>query len=368
MSAETGQLRIAVVDDSAVTRMLVAEALRDATAVSVVASLSDGEEAVAFLEREPVDVVVLDVEMPGMGGIEALRQIKKAWPTTSVVMLSGLSRRKAALTLEALATGASDFVTKPSRSANWEDARRQLQEALLPRLSALESKTELGPTAPLAIRGKKRSRRGPSRSGAAAVGIAVSTGGPAALEVVAAGLPSWLSVPILVVQHIPEAFVVPLAERLARSCLLPVRVATDGEAVSGGGIWLAQPGRHLRVARLGDQVVAIMDDSEPRNHCRPSGDVLFESLASELGASSYGVVLTGMGRDGVSGARAIVAAGGEVVIQDRETSVVWGMPGAVAAEGLASEVLPISQVPAAIARWSLEAVPASNRAALEGRR
>jgi two-component system chemotaxis response regulator CheB len=263
-------------------------------------------------------------------------------------MVSNHTRRGAAVTVEALFCGASDYVTKAARTSSPEEARLYLQEQLVPKVRALVPATS---TAALAARPKATPtvvrRRVPAIE---VVVIGSSTGGPNALTAILESLPEDFPVPVLIVQHLPENFTTFLAKRLDTASALPVREATHRTPVTPGNVYIAPGNRHLETRSTTRGIELATTDGPLVNSCKPAADVLFRSAAKSYGPSVLAVVLTGMGQDGLDGCRDISAAGGQIVVQDRATSVVWGMPGQVAEAGLAESVLPISEIGAEIVR------------------
>lgn len=357
-------IRVLLVDDSAVIRRFVSEALSEEPDIAVTSTASNGREAIARIERELPDVVVLDIEMPVLDGLATLRELRPRWPDLPVVMYSTLTHRGASATLDALSLGATDYVLKPSQVVDREAASRAVRSDLAPvlrswgnlhrarvasaraRAMAPPAPTPTGVPAP----GGHLLRRADERARPEVLVIGSSTGGPQALTEVVPQLPANLPVPVLVVQHMPPLFTKMLAERLdARSALEVVEVAAELPVVAGK-VYVAAGGTHLVVRRRPSGVVASVDDGPPENSCKPAVDVLFRSAVEVWRGRVLGVVLTGMGHDGLEGSRGICEAGGEVVAQDEATSVVWGMPGAVARAGLAAQVLPLAQVAPAITR------------------
>lgn len=337
------KVRVLVVDDSAVSRRLLAEALNSDPELEVVASASNGRIALDRMVQCPPDVVTLDVDMPEMNGLETLRAIKRSWPKIPVVMFSALTEQAAALTLEALAAGASAYSTKPS-SPDVASTLARIREDLLPKVKALGQRLRArvaGPSVRLA---------GGTPGRIEAVVIGASTGGPQVLQSIFASLPADLPVPVLVVQHMPPVFTRLLAERLDGYGRLRVREAVEGAAITPGTAWLAAGDHHLVVSRRASGVFVQRTQEPPENSCRPAVDVLFRSAVEAFGAGVLGVVLTGMGKDGLRGSERIRAAGGSVLAQDEASSVVWGMPGFVAREGLADEVLTPDRITQAIVR------------------
>lgn len=335
-----------VVDDSVVIRRLVTDALAADKQIEIVGTAQNGRVALEKVKELTPDVVSMDIEMPEMNGIEAVRALRRTHPRIPVIMFSTLTERGAAATLDALAAGASDYVTKPSNVGSISEGQRSIREQLIPRIKALTGARRLAgaheaarpPLPPTA-------REGRSRTGAFGVlAIGSSTGGPDALAEVLTTLPADLPVPVVVVQHMPPVFTRLLAQRLDASCRVRVREATDGDALAPGNVLIAPGGTHMEVRRQGTSHVVRLTEDPPENFCRPAVDVLFRTVSSVYGESVLGMVLTGMGRDGERGATVIRKAGGEVVVQDEATSVVWGMPGAVASSGQADRILPLDRL------------------------
>jgi two-component system, chemotaxis family, protein-glutamate methylesterase/glutaminase len=353
------RIRILVVDDSAGTRSLLRSVISSDPGLEVACTASDGASALGNVELCRPDVVLLDVEMPVMDGLETLRQLRGRGHTMPVIMCSSLTQRGARVTIEALASGASDYVAKPAGQEGREQAAKALAQDLLPKIHALarvEQKTAApisGPAVPPIAMPAWALKA--TTSAPAVVAIGVSTGGPAALEQLLPALPASFPLTILIVQHMPEVFTRLFAERLNDRCRLPVREAAEGDAVRGGSISIARGNWHLEVhapSRTGAPPTLHLNQDAPVNHCRPAVDVLFRSVAGAYGAGALGVVLTGMGSDGLAGCRAIRSQGGGVMVQDQATSTVWGMPGAVAQAGLAHKVLPLAAMAPEIVRMA----------------
>ena len=338
-------IRVLICDDSATIRSILSTTLGADQEIKVAGAAFHGAACLDMIPTARPDLVLLDVEMPVMDGITTLREIRRRFGKLPVVMFSSLTERGAKATVDALLAGANDYVAKPAGLDAGEVAAR-IRSDVIGRIKALVP------------RGAAGGRREPARpAGGTAtpprlarqeriqgVVVAVSTGGPSALaEVLPAFVPD-ARVPILVVQHMPAFFTSHLAERLAKTAGLPVREASDGELARPGEVLLAPGGRHMELVGNAAQPRMRLTDDPPENSCRPAADVLFRSAARVWGAGTLGVVLTGMGRDGLAGSRAIVDAGGAVLAQDEFSSVVWGMPGEVVRAGLADTVLPLSQV------------------------
>ena len=349
-------IRVMIIDDSAVVRGLFTRWVGAEKDLEMVGSASDGAQGVAKIVDFDPDVVVLDIEMPVMGGLEALPKLLAAQPELKVVMASTLSHKGAEVTLRALDLGAADYIGKPeSTRIGGADAYRiellekiralgasRLSRSLRP--TATRSAPAVAPAAPrtptpIAPESLRPLPATASRAEILAVGS--STGGPQALREFFAGLGGAWTRPIVVVQHMPPAFTAILAEHLGKVSSLQASEVEDGTPLLPGRIHLARGDHHMRLRREGGQLVLRLDQEAPENFCRPAVDPLFRSVAEVFGERTLAVVLTGMGHDGREGARSIVNAGGAVLAQDEASSVVWGMPGAVVQAGLASLVRPV---------------------------
>ena len=334
-------IRVLVVDDSAVTRSLLRMVLDPHPEIEVAGVAADGVEAIAVFESLHPDLVLLDVAMPGMNGLDALSAIRQRDRRVPVIMCSTLTWRGAQVTLEALSRGATDYVAKPS-GESIRSCIEALGRELIPKILALV------PAEPAAAPSEAPAVAVPPPCGAPrVVVIGVSTGGPAALEALLPKLPARFPLPILIVQHMPSLFTGLFAERLDDLCALHVREAVEGARAEPGVVELARGDWHLELTR---DLRLRLRQSAPENFCRPSVDVLFRSAALACSGRVLGVILTGMGTDGLAGCRAIRNAGGTVFAQDSLTSVIWGMPGAVAAAGLANQVLALDAIPGEILR------------------
>ncbi|MGF1645618.1 MAG: chemotaxis-specific protein-glutamate methyltransferase CheB [Kineosporiaceae bacterium] len=361
-----GRLRIAVVDDSVVVRRLVADTLRSDPRIGEVRTATNGREGVTLVREMRPDLVTMDIEMPVLDGIAALRELRRFDPRVPVIMFSTLTEAGAKATLDAFAAGATEFVTKPAQAHSLAASLETIRRDLIGKVVALTTPpTATGPV-PLSMApsGRPTSAQWPRAAGRGGVpvprpvpsgpprlvAIGSSTGGPEALGRVLAALPGDLAVPVVVTQHMPAMFTRMLAHRLDAGAALRVREATDGDVLEPGTVTIAPGGRHLVVLRSGAALTARLTDDPPVHSCRPSVDVLFRSLPAAVGSAALVVVLTGMGADGAEGAARVAAAGGRVWVQDQATSVVWGMPGAVVAATAVEEVLPLDGVSPAIVR------------------
>jgi len=348
--------KVLVVDDAMLIRRMVTDVLAADPMIEVVGEAINGRVALQKIAQLNPDLVTLDIEMPEMDGIQTLKEIRKAYPRLPVIMFSALTERGASDTLEALHHGASDYVTKPASAAGKAGAQQRIQEDLVPKIKSL---CRLGPAqpgaakkdaaAPAAYRPSVLRAVGPAIT-ADVVAIAVSTGGPTALAEVLSHLPPKFPAPILLVQHMPQMFTRFLAERLNGQTPLSVKEAADGEPVQPGVVYVAPGDFHLTVKKAPGGVVAVLDQEPPQHSHRPAADVLFKSIAETYGPRGLGLVLTGMGQDGLRGSEEITRAGGRVVVQDEASSVVWEMGGLVVNAGLADAVVPLSQISSELQR------------------
>lgn len=350
LGTATSPIRLLLVDDSATIRGLLSKTLGAQPGLKVVGTASNGEKALAFLATEAVDVVLLDIEMPVMDGLETLRHVRLLYPRLPVVMFSSLTERGAKTTLEALVAGANDYVAKPTGSDTSTIVAR-IESELIPKLRAVHRPaTALSkhpparpaptkPSVPVTEAVHKESGR---HTGV--IVVAVSTGGPSALAEVLPRFVGPETPPVVIVQHMPKEFTQHLSQRLTKLCSHPVSEAVDGQPLSNGDVVLAPGGIHIEIIKNRNGYRLAYNHGPPENSCRPSADVLFRSAASVFGNETLALVLTGMGTDGLLGCRAISAAGGTVIAQDEPTSIVWGMPGQVVRDGLANAVLPLHQI------------------------
>jgi two-component system chemotaxis response regulator CheB len=353
--------RIFVADDSAVMRSLLRSVVGMDPSLELAGTAGDGATALAVIASERPDLVLLDVEMPVMDGLVTLRELRKRGLRMPVIMCSSLTQRGARVTLDALASGASDYVTKPAGQPGREAALVTLSRELVPRIKALTQDANVRGTALRSVIPLPAPRFGalpaarvqPLTMMPTVVTIGVSTGGPVALDVLLPALPAGFRLPVLVVQHMPELFTKMLAERLHGRCRIPVCEAAEGQPVLPGAVYIARGNWHMEVlpgAHPSAPPTLHLTQGPPENHCRPAVDVLFRSVARHYGAGTLAVVLTGMGSDGMSGCSVIREQGGGVLAQDQATSTVWGMPGAVANAGLAHRVLPLEAITPEILR------------------
>ncbi len=359
------EIRVMVVDDSVVVRGLVSRWLKEMPGINVVSSQRNGALAVADVPKSLPDVVVLDIEMPEMDGLTALPKMLAAKPDLKIIMASTLTRRNAETSLRALSLGASDYVPKPESNrgvTTSDEFRRELTEKVLAIGSTVKPEARSGAArnaAPASREpGKVRtaepapaeapsqiSLRSFSSVTPRVVVIGSSTGGPQALfEVTKAIAPAIGKLPVVITQHMPPTFTAILAEHIAKASGAMCKEAEHDELLLPGHIYVAPGGKHLTMAKGSAGLCARLDDRPPINFCKPAVDPLFESAAALFKGATLGIILTGMGADGREGARVIADAGGNIIAQDKDTSVVWGMPGAAAEAGVCAAVLPLAQI------------------------
>lgn len=390
-------IRVLVVDDSVVVRRLVTDVLSEDPMIEVIGTASNGKIGVAKVDQLKPDLVTLDIEMPEMNGLEALREIRKKYPRLPVVMFSTLTQSGASATLDALAMGASDYVTKPANVGSITQGMQAIRLELTPKVHAL-CRRAAGLTRPAApapvhapsglvartggliaprpghpsirpslgsLRPLIGSTRGltppPAPAAPPPAGgyearpagrggkvdllmIGSSTGGPNALATLWASLPKDLPVPVIITQHMPPMFTTLFADRLSKIGTVPVVEGTEGVTLKAGHAVLAPGDHHLVLDPNAPSGRVRITKDPPVNSCRPAVDPMFQSAVKVFGGNVLAVILTGMGSDGLEGCRIVRAAGGQVVTQDEHTSVVWGMPGHVTQAGLADAVLPLDRI------------------------
>jgi two-component system, chemotaxis family, protein-glutamate methylesterase/glutaminase len=352
------KIRVLIVDDAVVVRRMLTDILASDPAIEVAGVAANGRIALVRIPQVNPDLITLDVEMPEMNGLEALAEIRKLYPFLPVIMFSTLTERGAVATLDALSLGANDYVSKPANVGSVTAAQRQIREQLIPKVKALckglivlqdrPAQPYVMPTHPGLEADRTKARR-PSWP-VNAVAIGVSTGGPNALAEVIPQIPADFPVPIFIVQHMPPLFTRLLSERLASKSQIKVAEAAAGIIVQPGQAWVAPGDFHMTVAKVGAVTRILTNQNPPENSCRPSVDALFRSVAQVYGAGTLAVVMTGMGQDGLLGCTSIHDAGGQILAQDEQTSVVWGMPGFVVKAGLADAVLPLGKLASEIVR------------------
>ena len=369
MPSKQKVLRVLVVDDTIVYRKIVSDILSELPGVEVVGAANNGKIALSKMACLEPDLITLDIEMPEMNGLEVLERIKTQSPEVGAIVLSTLTRKGSALTIQALELGAFDFIPKP-QGGSAEENRTAIKGVLAPMLRAFARRREIrdilkGPLTPQVNAGARKSpntakkvtrpvsvlsdaRSSPSEI----VAIGISTGGPNALAEMLPRLPAELHVPVLIVQHMPPLFTASLAENLNRKCALEVREAVDGEALRPRTVLIAPGGKQMKVVAGADgkaRIVRITDDP-PENSCKPSVDYLFRSIAHHYVGRATGVIMTGMGSDGTLGLKLMKRNGATIVAQDEASCVVFGMPKEPIEAQIVDVIAPLSQIAAEIVK------------------
>jgi two-component system, chemotaxis family, protein-glutamate methylesterase/glutaminase len=352
------RIRALVVDDSAISRRFVSEALSSTPDIEVVGTAESGTIALDRMATTAPDVVVLDLAMPGMHGLDTLRELKRRAPHVAVLIYSAAAERGSEATLDALMAGADDYALKPSGTASvsWDSSRVELGtkvRAIADRARRLRTGTAEAPSSAPHIR--------VTRSPVEAIVLGTSLGGPEALATLVPMLPRNLGVPLFIVQHMPVGFTGALAKRLSEKSQLTVTEAHQGQIAAPNGVYIAPGDFHMRLSRRHRDVSMLLDKGPHENGCRPAVDPLFRSAAALYGPGLLGVVLTGMGRDGLAGAKAIDEAGGQVWIQDKQTALSWEMAGAIAQAGVARRTLALTALPLALETVIATGLPATAR-------
>lgn len=337
-------LRVAIADDSTVFRRTLAKIVGESPDINLVGEAADGTEALALVLQQKPDVMVLDIEMPGMDGMQVLGECKKKAVKTRFIMFSSHSAEGTTQTIEALTLGASDYVQKPNGLLT--ETVAAIRNDLLPKIYALGRLSQSTLSQHAATQSLSDVIKFPLKG----ILIGVSTGGPDALARMMPLFPAGLRVPLLIVQHMPPIFTQKLAERLAKLCPFPVSEAQSGEALVAGHAYLAPGGKHLTIIDEKPSLRTALTDDAPVLGCKPAVDVLFKS-AAEVGRSAFiATVLTGMGTDGTQGCNALRGNGSYIIAQNEASSLIYGMPKAVVERGLAHEILDLTQIPARIQR------------------
>jgi two-component system, chemotaxis family, protein-glutamate methylesterase/glutaminase len=363
-SPPSRRIRVMIIDDSAVIRGLVSRWLEAEADIEMVGVAVNGRDGIERARTFQPDIVILDIEMPVLDGVSALPEILKAAPGCRVVMASTLTQRGAEVTFKALSLGASDYLPKPEASqlAGAADYKRELLTKVralgaralkFGRAPAPQSLPGAAAPRPLAPSIKPQPVNTPLRAVTInhrpeALFIGSSTGGPEALKVLVSGLVGKIQVPVFITQHMPAMFTKILAEHLSKQTRATVVEGADGMEARPGVFYIAPGDRHMIISRKLGVTRIILNQNPPENFCRPAVDPLFRSAAEHYGDRALAVILTGMGQDGCAGARPLVQTGAALIAQDEESSVVWGMPGAVARAGLACAVKPLNQIAPAI--------------------
>lgn len=343
------KVRVMVVDDTITYRQILSNVVKLLPNAELVGTASSGKTALMKIKSLKPDLVFLDVMMPEMDGIETLQHMKRINPSVQVVMVSGFDMANAKATLDSLENGALDFVGKP-KAKDMQDGIEQLKESLEPLVEVVLQKTNkkatsvVSPTVvrpPIAIPRNIEKKAG--KYDLLLMGI--STGGPNALQKLFESIKDKLDCPVLIVQHMPPMFTKSLADRLSSLSSMEIVEAEDNQLAEKGKVYIAPGGKHMVLReKIGSNYQIKIIDSPPVNHCKPAVDVLFRSAASFKGVNMLCVIMTGMGRDGTDGVRAVKRKGNYCIIQDEASSVVWGMPGSVYGESLADEVIALDKL------------------------
>jgi len=359
-------LKVMVVDDSLTYRSILQGIVDALPGAEVVAAAANGKVALTKIPAQRPDLVLLDVEMPVLDGLDTLKRIRSGFPGVEVVMVSGTSRENANVVIQCLGAGAMEFVTKPILSKGAEASRAELRQALVPVLTAVATRLRLrrGGTSAATARTAKAEVVAASSAGRETIRrkgvvsaihkpelllIGASTGGPVALGAVLKKVGPRLAIPILIVQHMPPLFTASLATQLTRSTGIQVREAEAGDEVASGRALLAPGGRHMVFENAGGRGCVSLNDEAKVNGCRPAVDVLFSSVADNFSGRTLAVVLTGMGQDGANGVAVLKQKGSNFcLVQDEDSCVVYGMPRSVSERGLADETLSLDSIGARI--------------------
>ena len=359
--------RVLLVDDAVVVRKALSVAIDQDHELEVAATAVNGRVALAKFTALKPDIVLLDIEMPEMNGLETVRELRKIDGRVPIIMFSSLTEQGAAVTMEALSLGATDYVTKPS-NVDMTATLEAISRELIPKIRALchlpELHSSAGPAAkaPTHVSALPMPARSRLLAPVQVVAIGVSTGGPDALAHVVPAFPADFPVPVVIAQHMPAIFTSQLAARLSTKSQLPVRECVSGEPLVPGRIVIAPGDFHMVVNQENGVSVLRTHQGPKENFCRPSVDVLFRSIATVYGARTLAVILTGMGQDGLKECDTLRRLGARIYVQDEATSVVWGMPGFVARAGLADKILPLNQIGLEIVRATTMQIAARTQA------
>ncbi len=343
------KLKVLVVDDSALYRQVITDIFKTVPQIEVVGMAENGVEALERMDSLKPDLVTLDIEMPVMDGLRTLEKMRSKHPGVKTLLISHYTEKGAELTIRALNLGADDFVTKPTRAGSVDENLRWLKDQLLPRVRqfvpANKTRTGINRIAQYTRQeGVVYPHGRPRAFPRDVIAIGLSTGGPKCLSNLFRQLPSTMKQAILIVQHMPPLFTKKLADQLNELGTIPAHEAEDYEPVERGKAYIAPGDYHMTVQKENGRHVIRLNQDPPENYCRPAVDVLFRSVAKAYGRRALGVVLTGMGKDGLNGSRMMKEAGAPIIAQDKETSVIWGMPGQIVEHGLADAIAPIDKM------------------------
>jgi two-component system chemotaxis response regulator CheB len=350
------RIRVLVVDDAVVIRRMITEALGSDPDIEVVGTSANGRIALQKIPQVNPDIITMDVEMPEMDGLQTVRELRKTYPKLPVIMFSTLTLRGAESTLDALAAGATDYVTKPANVGNILEGIARLKSEIMPKIKLhcrhlLPTAAKPAPPAPIATPQGVTVAVAPVQAQLPKIfAIGCSTGGPNALAALFGAITVPLPVPCVVVQHMPPLFTKMLAERLGKNSPNKFFEGAENQPIEPGSVYIAPGGMHMEVRRDKFGARLHLTEEPPENSCRPAVDVLFRSVVAAYGADVLGLIMTGMGQDGLRGCRLIKEKGGKIIAQDEATSVVWGMPGCVVQDGLADKVLPLPEITGEVMR------------------
>lgn len=339
------KIRVLIVDDSVVARKFLNTIVSDEEDMMVAGVAATGKIGLDKIPQVNPDLIILDIEMPDMDGITTLKEMRKNYAKLPVIMFSSLTKKASVETLDAIAAGANDYVTKPSQTNSPEEALQHIKKELIPKIRALCKGHSPPDRRPIIYKKTIQSSAiSLPRTKIKIVVIGVSTGGPNALATMLPGIPGDFPVPIVIVQHLPPIFTNTLAERLDRVSKLNVVEAKEGDELISGKILIAPGNYHLVFKETTTGVKVNLNQGPTENSLRPAADATFRSAVKVYGNGVLGVVMTGMGQDGLRGCEHIREVGGTVIVQDEESSIVWGMPGSVARAGLAHEIVPLDKI------------------------
>ena len=353
-------MKVLIVDDTIFYRKILKDVLENISGVEVVGSAHNGKLAIDKIKRLKPDLITLDVEMPQMNGLETLEAIQEQKLDVDALMVSSKTQKGSEITIQALALGALDFISKPDIS-DPEENIRILRREIMSKLQVVKQKKRLNSfinktnQKDRSVLGKKKTMPGLSTKinqrnvqrteKSQIIAIGSSTGGPNALITLLAGMPENINVPVVITQHMPPVFTASLARTLDSKCKLKVKEAIDGEVLQNNVVYIAAGGKQMKVASgIKFQKMIRITDDPPENSCKPSVDYLLRSVSREFGSKVTGVILTGMGNDGKIGMSVMKAAGALIVAQNAETCIVYGMPKAVIEAGLADHILPLEKI------------------------
>lgn len=338
------KIRVMHIDDSALMRRVIATLISRDSNIEVVGAYANAKFALSMINKLQPDLIILDIEMPEMDGLTALVEIRKKHPVLPVIMCSSLTKKGAEITIEALFRGANDYVAKPEQGGLRDEIFQVMSQELINKIKGLAKPKSVLPerviTAPLQSINKPSSLI----DRVDILAIAVSTGGPNALLQLLPQITADFSIPIVIVQHMPPIFTNLLAESLASKSKIKIKEAQDGDVLAPGLALLAPGNYHMTIDCQKNRYVIKLNQDPVENYCRPAADVLFRSVAKQFKSNVLAVVMTGMGQDGLQGCHIIKESGGQVIVQDELSSVVWGMPSAVVKAGLADQIVPLNEL------------------------